>query len=238
MRIENPEQFPQFYDSEKNINSETEKGENANLLFEPTPELVSAAYEALGLNKKVEPSEETIDYLYHRTVKDKAKGILTNGFKLKPDDAARIESGNGIYTVASLEDSNNPYNKKHYGNYIVKIGYDTSGIEWEHGKKVDFMKLTKEGKHGNRRYNIKDVGEVAVLHDLDKIVSLEISKDNGKTWERSTFFNHQTTPQQEQEVRQLYFQYLNSLSDKKSITKEGFIDFINNKSTATPKTEI
>jgi len=152
------------------------------------PELTDIIHETYGFNKKIESVD--IKYLYHRTKKEKAKSILANGFRLKPDTANRIESGNGIYTVTSLEDINNSYNKKHYGNYIVRIGYDNSKVKWEYGEKVDFMKLAKEDNHGDRRYHIKNVGEVAVFHSIDKIVSIEISKDNGKTWEKSLLYDN------------------------------------------------
>ena len=214
--------------NQKNNIEKPQMKENGDFVFEPNPELINAAYEVLGFINNT--SKQNVDYLYHRTKKKEAKSILTNGFRLKPDNAARIESGNGIYTVTNLEDSNNSYNKKHYGNYIVRIGYDASKIGWEYGNKIDFMKLAKEGNHGNRRYNIKDVGEVAVLHNMDKLVSIEISKDNGKTWEKS-LFNNEITPQQEQQVKQLYFQYLKTIPDKETVTKEGFINFIKNIST-------
>jgi len=217
----------------KQVENEVEEfkiEQDVDSVFEQNPEFVKTVYEALGFsNNSIKSFQENVNYLYHRTMKKKAKSILANGFMPKPDGVARIESGNGIYTVTNLEDSNNPYNKKHYGNYIVRIGYDASKIEWEYGKKIDFMKLAKEGSHGNRQYDIKDVGKVAVLHDVDKIVSVELSKDNGKTWEKSLFYNNQATPQLEQQAKQLYSQYLKTLSNKKTVTKKGFIDFIKNK---------
>lgn len=124
-------------------------------------------------------------------MKKNAESILVNGFRLKTDGAKRIECGNGVYSVTSLEDINNPYNKKHYGNYIVRVGYDSSAVDWNHGEKTHFMKLAKSGINGNNIYKVAGVGEVAVLCDIDKIKSIEISKDNGKTWIKSELYNEE-----------------------------------------------
>ena len=118
--------------------------------------------------------------LFHRTRWDYAKNILVEGFRL--GYKGRQESGAGIYTVTSLADANRPYNKKHYGNTIVRIEVPDS-LTWSRGTKVEFMRLTKQGIHGNRIYSTEGTnGEVAVLNQVDQMVSLEISRDNGKTW--------------------------------------------------------
>jgi len=206
---------------------ETKKNKNkekVDFVVKYEPEMANTIYKTLDF--KGAQTEKSINYLYHRTVKKKANNIIMDGFRLKPDDAVRIESGNGIYAVTSLEDSDNPYNKKHYGNYVVKIGYDADQIDWEHGDKVKFMRLAKNGINGNRLYNIKGIGEVAVLHDINKILSLEISRDNGKTWEKSLFCNDQISSKEGNELRQLYRQYLEDLPDGETFTEEGFINFI------------
>lgn len=118
--------------------------------------------------------------LYHRTKRPAAKRILAEGFRL--GSKHRQESGSGIYTVTSLDDANRPYNKKHYGDTIVRIKVPDD-LVWSRGTKVEFIHLTKKGIHGNRIYTTEGTnGEVAVLNQVNAIISLEVSTDNGKTW--------------------------------------------------------
>lgn len=120
--------------------------------------------------------------LYHRTFWQAAKHIIITGFQTREDKKERVECGYGIYTVCSLEDANNKYNKQHYGNAIVEITIPDD-LEWEHGTKVEFMRKTKGGDtRGNRQYPNCTNGQVAVLYDVNKILRLRISRDNGKTW--------------------------------------------------------
>lgn len=121
--------------------------------------------------------------LFHRTMWKNAKSILLNGFKPFEGKKTRVESGLGIYCVTTLCDANRPYNKKHYGNAIVKIVVPDN-LVWEHGTKADFMHRAKAGDNkSNRIYTTAGTnGEVAVLYQVSSIISLEISRDNGKTW--------------------------------------------------------
>lgn len=119
-------------------------------------------------------------YLYHRTKWGNAQKILLEGIRL--GNPHRQESGTGLYTVTSLADANRPYNKKHYGNAIVRVQVPDT-LTWERGIKVEFMRLAKKDLHGNRIYTTEGTnGEVAVLYQVDSIISLEISRDNGRTW--------------------------------------------------------
>ncbi|MBQ8482849.1 MAG: hypothetical protein IJ504_00930 [Bacteroidales bacterium] len=119
--------------------------------------------------------------LYHRTKWDNAQQILSEGFRVKTE-GHRIESGAGVYCVTSLEDANRPYNKKHYGNTIIAIEV-SNDLLWEYGSKVEFMNRSKKGdKHGNRIYPSVTTGTVAVLYNIEAILSIKISRDNGKTW--------------------------------------------------------
>ena len=120
--------------------------------------------------------------IYHRTRYDAACGIFERGFRLKKEGSSRIESGNGIYCCVHLEDANRSYCRKYYGPWVVSIEIPDD-LDWEFGIKTDFMRRTKEGDDkGNRRYPSCTTGEVAVLWEIGRILSLRFSKDGGKTW--------------------------------------------------------
>ena len=169
------------------------------------------------------------DYIYHRTRKSNAKKILKQGYKRKPDNARRIESGNGIYSVTNLEDVNNPYVKKHYGNYIVRFGYDKSKVNWQYGEKTYFMKLAKQGINVNSRYNIVDIGEVAVLTDFSIITSIAIS-NNGDKWLESSLYDKEVLEfnmslSDKKNLDQIYFSYMERV-DK--FNEEEFYNYLVN----------
>lgn len=120
-------------------------------------------------------------YLYHRTRKNNAQKIMRQGFRITSGNRKRKRNGLGVYTVSNLMDANLDYLKKHYGNVIVRIEV-SENISFNKCTHAEALEATKQGVVLNNMYPCPDHGHVVVLCDLEGIVGLSYSTDNGNTW--------------------------------------------------------
>ena len=126
---------------------------------------------------RINTAKKNMIVIYHRTRLRGVRTIAQKGISLKPGN--RRESGPGLYCLASLGEANQPYPKKTYGNFILRI---TADITPEETDKITAMEATKAGNYGDRMYDIPYLGNVIVLYSIEKITSIEVSQDNGKSW--------------------------------------------------------